>query len=187
VSFLKENYLAILNFSPNEYYKSEDAYILRFYPDIIPNNKMNMKQTIKNDLYEKYFISNFQNDDYYLDRSNRAISLIRPFAMFGILQKNENCTDDIFINALKRMWFKLIEKSKNELINSCEEMLDLITKKEDLKEFKKEYKELKKELNNIQIDVLKDFKTPLEIVSYWPNLLQPAPDYVYDDKLFVDR
>lgn len=186
VSFLKNKYLNLLNFESDEYYRSEDAYILRFYPDIIPNNKKSMKTLIKEDVYEKYFVANFQNDNYHLNLKDN-ISLIIPFAMFGILQKNEKCTDDVFISALKRMWFNLIEKAKDDLITSCEEVLKMVTKKEEIKEFEKEFKQLKRELNNIQIDVLKDFKTPIEVVSYWPNLLQPAPDYVYDDQFFMDR
>jgi hypothetical protein len=179
--FINNEYKKILNVKSDEFYEDKDVYTLRFYPKKFPKNKTNVKDTIKKDICEKFFVASFQDENYNLNQSEDGLSLISAFSKFGILQKNENCTDPVFLNALKRKWAELIEDAKKELIDKCNDIDLKKLSEREREEFKKEFNLLKKELKDINIKILESFKTPKEVVSYWPELLQPTPDYVFTD------
>lgn len=179
--FIEYEYKKILNIKTDDFYFDHDIFTLRFHPKKIPNSKTQMEKLIKKDVYDKFFVASYQDDNYTDNESDDALSLIPSFNIFGISKKNENCTDYAFLKSLKNKWFELIDDAKNDLILKCESV-DLKEFTEDEKiEFKKEIKMLKKELNKINIDILEQFKTTKEIVSYWPDILQPIPDYVYNN------
>ena len=75
------------------------------------------------------------------------------------MQKNENCTDPVFLNALKRKWIELIEDAKKELIDKCNDIDLKKLSEREREEFKKEFNLLKKELKDINIKILESFKT----------------------------
>lgn len=177
--FIEYEYKRILNIKTNDFYFDRDVFILRLYPTKIPKNKKQMEKIIKKDIYNKFFVASYQDEDYANNESSDALSLIPSFNIFGISKKNENCTDPIFLDALKNKWFELINDAKKDLLLKCEKINSKELTENEKIEFKKEIKELKKELNKINIDILERFKTPKEVVSYWPDILQPIPNYVY--------
>jgi hypothetical protein len=77
-----------------------DEFILRFYPKI-PKNKDN----IISHYIKKYFTAH-----------KHDFSSIKTLNLLHIEDKNFNTRSKIFIDALKRKWFKLIEKDKNEVL-----------------------------------------------------------------------
>jgi hypothetical protein len=152
-----------------------DYFILRFYPKKIKKTK-NILKKLKDDIADKFFMYNFEDD-----HSKENISSIPAFKMFGILNKNINVTDEYFLNALKRRWFDLIEQNKKETIKDVQNTdISFLTGKEQ-QEFLEELELFKKELDNITFDELNDLKTTKDVIKYWPSILQPKPDFVYED------
>jgi len=156
-----------------------DHCILRFYPEKIKNKK-NLYEQIKNDAYEKYFISYDQNktkDDYMIPSS------IMAFRQFGICKNNENTTDDIFLNALKRQWLKLMLKFKDEMIDELRDTDISFLNDKERQDFNIEIENYKKTLEKeINMSNLDPFKTPIEVISYWHSFLQPKPCFVYENE-----
>jgi hypothetical protein len=161
-----------------------DLYVLRFYPNIYPKNSKKIIKILKKDLLEKYFMSDYNFE--FIERGKidveiDLVSEIDSFKIFGILEKNINVTDSIFLESLKTKWFSLIQNEKQNVIERLQNLnlKELNYSLEEEKELLEEINLLTNKLNEIKIDNLSHFKTPKEIVSYWPILLQPEPEYVY--------
>jgi hypothetical protein len=159
-------------------YNDIDLYILRFYPKV-PKNKKELIKDLKNDINEKYFVAMDQNDLYSKNLNQEAVSMIPAFSLFGISEKNIEVRDEVFLNALKRKWFGLIQKEKNNMLKTLKKMNVSFLGEKEKEEFKKEFFELKKMLDKISIKDLDDCKTPKDVIRYWPITLQPEPAYVY--------
>lgn len=160
--------------SPEDLY---DNCILRFYPTKVKNKK-NLYEQIKNDAYEKYFISIDQNKS---NVENMIPSSIMAFRQFGICKSNENTTDSIFLNALKRQWLKLMLKFKDEMIDELKNTDIAFLNDKEKNDFNIEVENYKKTLEEeINTSILDSFKTPMEVVSYWHSFLQPKPCFVYE-------
>lgn len=174
----KEYKKEFLNLKKEIDYNDIDLYILRFYPKK-PKNKKNIIDDLKKDINEKYFIALDQNEEYISNKNIEAVSRIPAFSLFGISEKNTEIKDPIFLGALKRKWFNLIEKEKNNLIKNFESMDISFMSEKEKEEFNKEFIVLKEELNKINIKDLDNCKTPKDVIRYWPSILQPEPAYVY--------
>lgn len=156
--------------------KFEDLLILRFYPQK-DFEKFKNVEDIKEDIKRKYFIVGEQLDLI----PNNDLVVIPALTKLGTSSSNFDVTDEVFLNALKRQWFRLITDEKEKLYDKLENIKDFSLSEEELEEYKEELDIFKKEIDSISLDNFKDFKTVKEIISYWPELLQPKPDFVYED------
>lgn len=153
-----------------------DLLILRLYPEK-PLFEKECFINLKNDITKKYFKYNSRENF-----SQRIVeSSILAFKMFGISEKNLNVSDMVFIDALKRRWYSLIEKEKNIMHQNLLKMQDLDLTEEEREEYKEEVEEFKDELDKIIDENMKNLKTAKEVISYWPDILQPKPTFVYED------
>lgn len=154
----------------------KDIYILRFYPEKINDDVEFTYKKLKDDIVNKYFICNDQNTNY-----NNGGSTIPAFKFLGISDKNINNTDKVFIEALKRRWFQLIQYEKENIYEKLKNVDELELSEEEMLEYNEELKLYKEELNLIKNDLMNDLKTVKEIISYWPDIMQPKPFFVYED------
>lgn len=160
-----------------------DLYVLRFYPKIYPKNSKKIIKLLKKDLAEKFFLSSYNETENVQNINN--LSNIEGFKILGILEKNTNVTDPVFLNALKAKWYELIKIEKEIVLHNLKvlDVKSLNYKEQEEKELLEEIKELTDKLNEIDITVLNNFQTPKEVISYWPSLLQPEPYYVYKGEI----
>ena len=175
----KEHFLNFKKLTKKDAY---DFYILRFYPKKIKKDQ-NVLKEIKKDILQKFFISKVDSN-YDEGNMEYKLSTIEALKMFGVLKRNENTADIEFINCLKRKWYQLIETQKKDILNNIKKTDISFLSQNEKKEFDLEYNEYKKELNQITKNCLDDFKTPKDIVSYWPIALQPQPCFVNNEKFY---
>jgi hypothetical protein len=173
----KENLEKFLkNIEDTQDKKFEDVLILRFYPK---KNFENIKSVddIKEDIKNKYFIVGEQLDLI----PNNDVVIIPALTKLGTSSSNFDVTDEVYLNALKRQWFRLITDEKEKLYNKLENIKDFSLSEEELEEYKEELEIFKNEIDSISLSNFDNFKTVKEIISYWPELLQPKPEFVYED------
>jgi len=152
----------------------QDSGILRFYPEDIGSYK-NYYSKLKKDIIDKFF----REDGTVPTANNYKVSDIAALKLLGISDKNFKVTDEKFINALKRKWFKLIQKEIEKTYEHLKDVDLSFLSQDEIVEYKKELELLKKDLTSISIDDMNKFTTVEEIISYWPDSLQPQPYYVY--------
>lgn len=169
-----EKYLKDLK--ENEPKKFQDILILRFYPQKNFEKFKTIKE-IEDDIKNKYFIIGEQIDLLPNDKAGTILALTK----LGTSSSNFDVTDEIYLDALKRQWFRLITDEKEILYQKLENVKDFSLSEEELEEYKEELEIFKKEIDSVSMDVFKDFKTVKEVISYWPEMLQPKPDFVYED------
>jgi hypothetical protein len=180
---LKKVFISIkmqLNDTLNFYLKDlntddKDSGILRFYPKDIGNYK-NYYNKLKKDIIEKYFME----DGAVPTSINNENSNILALKMLGISDKNFDVIDEKFINALKRKWFKLIENEIEKTYRKLKNVNISHLTQDEIDEYKNELELLKEYLTSISINDMDKFTTVKEIISYWPDSLQPRPSYVYE-------
>lgn len=154
----------------------EDLLILRFYPQKTFENYKNIED-IKQDIQKKYFIIGEQVEFFPNESSNPIPALVK----LGTSSSNFEVTDESYLNALKRQWFRLIQDEKEKLYNKLENIKDFALSENELEEYHEELNLFKKEIDSISLENFKDFKTVKEVVSYWPESLQPKPEFVYEN------
>jgi hypothetical protein len=172
---IKKNYLEYKN--EILYYKNiyKNDCVVRFYPNYkkIINN-FNLYKKI---LYKKYF--KISNEIDQKEESNLHYAL----EYLGINFKNINCIDLDFISALHKKWEFIVYNYYNIFLKILENNEILENLEEDEKqEYMEELKEFKSNKQiNMFFDELKIKKTVKDIVSFWPDWLQPKPYFVYDN------
>ena len=151
--------------------KNIDDLILRFYP----NEKKVKNENFKNILRDQ-FCNIFHINEQTVFKDN---DLPEAFLILGVSKENVNCGDPVFIKALKKAWFDKIIYEKNKTINELKNV-DISSMPDDHRYiFEQETNDFITILNQtIKLESLNNLKTPVEIISYWPNGL-PKPHYVY--------
>lgn len=170
--YYKEQLWEFKNLTNDEIF---DLCVLRFYPKKFKKIK-NMYQKIKNDIDEKHFICDYQEDNV-----DPSISTIPAFKLFGISDKNLNVDDVVFVNSLKKRWYFLIEQQKKEIIQKLKDTDVSFLNKNEQKEYNNEILLFENELNLINFNSLSCLKTAKDVIKYWPDTLQPPPYFVYED------
>jgi hypothetical protein len=144
-----------------------------------PNYKKyaNNFKKFKNEILKKYFIlGEVQNE------KDDNFNLLNTFNFLGINIKNKEVTDLIFINALKERWNFIIKDAKDQMYKNLMQD-DILNKMEDFEkeEYLQELSLFKEHLFKDDMETLKNFKTIKEIISYWPSILHPIPNFVYNE------
>lgn len=171
LSFHKINNLSI---NDEEKYNS-DQIILITYPN--HEKYINDFKKFKKEIIEKYFFlwenKNIQDNDF---------NLSNIFNFLGINIKNKNVIDPVFIDALKQRWNFIIKDAKHQMYKNLMED-DILNKmeEEEKKEYLQELSVFKEMLFKDDMNTLKDFKTIKEIISYWPSVLHPIPNFVFNE------
>lgn len=169
----------IENFETDDFNSIKDVYCLRFYPKKISGEtKDDVRKELINDLTTKYFTHSAP--DFGLPTEN---ALIPALQILGTSTSNIFNIDPDFINAIRNQWKHLINKEKNKMIKDLETQLKTIekyTSEEEKAETSAEINEMIKLLNDMSLSPLDDIKTVAGIISYWPEIMQPAPFYVFE-------
>jgi hypothetical protein len=167
--FLKENFL--LN---NQEFNSdaEDLCILKLYPKVNKITKSKFKQ-FKQELIEEFFTLNKNTED------QTTIERTPALEMFNMCETLLDCSDPILLNALKRQWIKLIEVHKIEFLNKINNIDKSVFEPEELEEFESEAQILKQEIEKTTLSSLSNLNTVKSVISFWPEILQPNPYFVY--------
>jgi hypothetical protein len=168
-------YRDIKNFNCLSGEELNDFLILRFYPKY-KNNHNGLFQEIENDINQKYFTMPFQNVNK--EDCNIPSDIYAFRSLFGISKKNETTKDKVFLDALKRRWMGLMINHKNDIFNELKNTdISFLT----VSEKQAFYEELEDYENSISIKIsdFDEFKTPIEVISYWEPHLQPIPCFVY--------
>lgn len=153
----------------------DDFYFLRFYPNKV-KNRVTVLEDLKNDIDEKYFVCDDQTS-----YTNEFMSTIPALIRLGIFDKNIDLQDEEFINAIKRRWYSFIVKEKDEIYEKLKNIdMSAFTSDEKI-EYSEELNLFRRELDLIDIHVLDNLKTVKDVIRYWPDLLQPKPNFVYED------
>jgi hypothetical protein len=156
----------------------KDQVILSTFP--YHENYFNNFKEFKNKIIKKYFslyVNDKNQNDDHLD-----FKMLNSFIFLGINIKNKNITDSIFINALRNKWNSIIKEYKIKLydgLNSKDFLCDISD--DEKQEFLEELALFKLELDKDDMEILNEFKTIKEIISYWPTILTPIPFFVYDE------
>lgn len=159
------------NFLKTTKIKNIDDLILRFYPNEKKIKNKKIKNILRNQFCNIFHIN--QQTEF------KDCDLPEAFLILGVSKENINCCDPIFIKALKKSWFDKIIYEKNKTINELKNV-DVSSMPDDHRYFfEQETNDFITILNQtIKLELLNNLKTPLEIISYWPNGL-PKPHYVY--------
>lgn len=169
----------IENFETDDFNSIKDVYCLRFYPKkITGETKEEVRKELINDLTVKYFTHSAP--DFGLPTEN---ALIPALQILGTATSNIFNIDPDFINAVRNQWKHLINKEKNKTIKDLEAQLKTIekyTSEEEKAETSEQIQEMIKLLNELSLASLDDIKTVAGIISYWPEIMQPAPFYVFE-------
>jgi hypothetical protein len=158
-----------------------EVYYLRFFPNTVDNkNKDEIMITIENDVQEKFFLHSEQNGNL-----PNLLTIVPSLYVLGVDSNHINNEDARFINALKSRWFDLIDSERHKIVIDLNVQLDKLSNidasDECIDESKKQILEYVDLLKGIQKDCLNNFTTVKEVVSYWPNIMQPMPSYVYEN------
>ena len=126
---------------------------------------------------KKYFYDFIYKSDTSFEKADG--SLLNGFLILGVSKENVNCCDDIFIESLKRIWFKKIIQEKNKAIDEIKNVDTSSLSEAHKNIFENEKLEIIKIFNSsIKLENMKNLKTPLDIISYWPETLPNKPYYV---------
>jgi hypothetical protein len=154
--------------------KTEDDLIVKFYPNHNKNKKQNFKKNLKDFFYEFYY----KNKTELIH--DEKIQSLDGFLILGVAKENVNCCDPIFIKSLKNCWFQKILQEKNKAINELKNIDNSFLPETDKIIFEQEINEFIILLENtIKIENMNDLKTPIDIISYWPEVLPNIPYYVH--------
>jgi len=170
--YYKEQLWEFKNLTDDEIF---DLCVLRFYPKKFKKTK-NMYQKIKNDIDEKHFICDHQDDI-----TDASVSTIPAFKLFGISDKNLDVDDVYFVNSLKNRWYTLIQNQKKEIIQKLKDTDVSFLNKNEQKEYNNEINLFQNELDLINFNSLSNLKTAKDVIKYWPDVLQPSPYFLYED------
>jgi hypothetical protein len=152
----------------------KDRYFLIFYPQRLNTNGETRKM-VEQHIKERYFIYN----GTYTAPAVKGVSTIHALALLGICDENLSITDSEYIDALKRQWFKLIDNEKQAVLSKLNTLREFANDDEhDLLEEIDEYEAI---LDSIDIDMLNNLDTVKDVISFWPEALQPRPYFIYED------
>jgi hypothetical protein len=156
----------------NNFDINDDDQLLIFSHNYGKKQINNVKIFIRKYFYE--FI--YKNDT---SSENSDGSLLDGFLILGVSKENVNCCDDIFIESLKKIWFKKIIIEKDKAIDDIKNVDTSSLSEAHKNIFENEKKEIIKIFNSsIKFENMKHLKTPLDIISYWPEILPKKPYYV---------
>lgn len=153
----------------------KDSYFLRYYPNIPRlETKKQILEKIFDDICMKYFII---DTDIVENRQ-----LLPACIHMGLDDAYINFKDRVLIDCCRRKWFCIIEEEKAKLIFNLKKQIDLV-KKKNIKEKDKAIKQLRRYislLNKITPMSLNAYTDIKSIISYWPDIMQPRPYFVYE-------
>jgi hypothetical protein len=159
---------------------NSDQIILCTYP----NHKAFLDdfEKFKNKIIDKFFTLNENKNEENLLDENIDYNLINTFEHLGISFKNKDVKDPIFIDALKNIWNLIIKHHKKQMYEKIKSEVCLYSFSEEEKnEFLEELSLFKSEMDKDDMDILKQFNSIKEIISYWPSILYPIPPFVYNE------
>jgi hypothetical protein len=164
------NYISFYNINQIEW----NDVILFTYPN--HQKYFNKIDKFKNKIINNYF---YVREDKKV-KSNSNLNILKTFNYLGIPYKNVK--NDFYLNALRIKWNSIIKfyKLKTYKDINSDVFLDKLSP-EEKEEFLEELKIFKNELDKDEIQTLKKFKTVKEIISYWPSILRPIPNFVYNE------
>jgi hypothetical protein len=151
----------------------QDRCTLIFWPDVTVINETTF-QELRNAVVDRYCTF-----------SSQAIPEVHQYAALkhlGLSYKFIDCSDEKLVRAFKRCWFSLIDKEQQAyfataLAHTENEIIHLT--EEEKREFEEEATLLKECMQN-NIDTAKNkLHTIREIITFWPEMLQPVPSFVY--------
>lgn len=152
----------------------KDEFFVRFYPaKLLSRNKKQAINEIENDIIEKYFI---------IGHDIKEHNTIPACTRIGLSHLLVDTSDSQLVASCKRKWFNVIEFEKNNLISTLQLQLKK-TRKRKLKNKSKAINQLKqyiKLLQRINIRSMRHCNTIKDIISFWPDIMQPAPPYIYE-------
>ena len=166
------DYMFLYDVNNENYYNQA---ILSFYPNHEKFLKNSKRFKLK--IVNKYFtIDNKSFDD------SSDLKLKYCLEYLGIDVKNIDVQDELFINSLKLKWRNIIKIHKEKILKklTSKEVFDDMDeeeKKEYMIEFEIYRNELSKDIDK-EVDKLNSLK---EIISFWPEFIQPIPYFVYDN------
>lgn len=167
--FLKENFLL----EEQEFNSdAKDLCLLKFYPKVKKITKKDFNH-FKKQLIEEFFTIKRDNETTQFQQKIPALE------MFGISEDLLLCKDSLLIDALKRQWNKLIEQNKNEFLTKINDIDKTVFEPDELEEFEAEAQALKKEIERTTFNSLSNLQDVKSIISFWPEILQPNPYFVY--------
>jgi hypothetical protein len=167
------------NFKDLNYNNMKDVYCLRFYPKKIQGES---REEVYNSLIEDLTIKYFTHSapDFGLPTEN---ALIPALQILGTATSNIFNFDPDFINAVRNQWSLLILKERDKSIADLTKQLKLLEKyslAEEKDEMSTQIQEMINLLNGVSLEPLNKVTTVAGIISYWPEVMQPTPFYVFE-------
>jgi hypothetical protein len=174
INFLKKEIRRLYKNFLKNFYTNDDGQLSIFHYNY---GKKEIKINDAKIFIRKFFYEFIYKNNASLENSDE--SLLDGFLILGVSKENVNCCDDIFIESLKKIWFKKIIIEKNKAIDEIKNV-DTSSLSEIHKNiFENEKKEIIEIFNSsIKLEDMKHLKTPLDIISYWPEILPKKPYYV---------
>lgn len=152
-----------------------DTFLLKMYP-IIKHPTKETIQNYKDKIINEYFLDNFTNvENNNIDQQ----STIDALSILKVPDRNFDVTDPEYICTVRRQWFNIIKTHKLDFLNELYSVDKSKLDEEELKEFDSEINILNEEMENDINNELQNKNTIEEIISYWPQLIQPLPTFVY--------
>lgn len=173
-----EHKLALQNYLQKNCLESFDSYNLEelqdrcslvFYPKPVKINRDSFVD-LKESTMERFFT--------FASQETPEINQYPALRMFGVKQTYIDETDEQLLAPFKRQWCRLIEREKQAFLDHVTNIdLTDFTEQEKL-EFHEEAGSLKQDLNDNIEESINKAKTLKEVISFWPEILQPIPSYV---------
>jgi len=167
------------SFKDLDFNNMKDVYCLRFYPKKIQGEtQTEVYNSLIEDLTVKYFTHSAP--DFGLPTEN---ALIPAMQMLGKSTSNIFNVDPDFANAIRNQWGLLILKERDKSVadlNKQLEVLEKYTSLEEKEETTAQVKEMIELLKGVSVEPLKKITTVAGIISYWPEIMQPTPFYVFE-------
>lgn len=152
----------------------QDRCTLNFWPEEININKSTF-QNLRNTVIDRYCTF-----------SSQSIPEIHQYAALkhlGLSYKFIDCTDERLVQAFKRLWFALIQKDQQTYFEKAfahfeSDFLVHLTEEEKI-ELEEEATLLKETMQHDTNKAMSELHTIREIISFWPEMLQPVPSFVH--------
>jgi len=185
----------------DEHYKNCEEFIHEF----VTQNKKKLNESFNSwknmeyfDLKEEcierlFFIPESSDREKLLKEMKNRLKYLQTVVDGGVISKLlsilEISEDKLYVedkgivNSCKEKWKGVIKFYANKAFKQLDEEIKNITHKEDKNDMLIESQEIKKMIVEMCDEInTKEFKTPQEVVGFWPALLKPSPVYVIEKK-----
>jgi len=185
----------------DEHYKNCEEFIaeyIKLNKKAVNENFKRWKEMeffdLKEECIEKlFFVPESSDREKLLKEMKNRLKYLQTVVDGGVISKLlsilEISEDKLFVedkgivNSCKEKWKGVIKFYAHKAFKQLDEEIKNITLKEDKNDMLIESQEIKKMIVEMcdEIDT-KEFKTPQEVVEFWPALLKPSPVYVIEKK-----